>query len=205
MKELKRIKGLGEHPMPDNSDNPLLDILPYCTAEQLGLQGLACLAASSKQLRTISLGFLPKDGSMLLPALEAAAKARAAELAALPPKAAIAGAAQAALAGASRAEKEYKQRIHAVEWLLLHTPTAAVAEGVADRALQVPLPVHRAKLLLAAGMTITYAQLLHAADSMAEGLERWLQAQWELRLQTDIPQAAYDICIYVSWVSTLQQ
>jgi hypothetical protein len=52
----------------------LLDVLPCCSAEQLGLQGVACLAASSKQLRTISLKLLPKDGSMLLPALEAAAK-----------------------------------------------------------------------------------------------------------------------------------
>jgi hypothetical protein len=190
--------------MPGNTS--LLDILPLCSAEQLGLQGLACLAASSKQLRTISLGSLPKDGSMLLPALSAAARAKTA--AAASREGAVARTAQARIS-ASRAEQELQQRLQAFKWLLHQTPKAAAAAGVADRALQIPaLPLQCAKQLLAAGMTITYAQLLHAADSMVAGLEVWVQAQHRLGLRTDIPTAAIEICCQgcrVSWLSTLQR
>jgi hypothetical protein len=140
---------------------------------------------------------------VLLPALEAAAKANTAASAAAGE---AAGASTPAPAGTSWAEKVLQQRLHSITWLLHHTPKAAAAAGVADHALQVPaVPLQCAKQLLAAGMTLTYAQLLHAADSMVARVEVWVQAQHELELQTDIPQAACDICCQVSWHSTLQQ
>uniref|UniRef100_A0A383VW73 Uncharacterized protein n=1 Tax=Tetradesmus obliquus TaxID=3088 RepID=A0A383VW73_TETOB len=183
-----------------SGDAAVFDVLPYC-CQQLGLQGLACLAGSSRQLRTISLGLLPKDGSMLLDALEAAAAAAAAA-AATPPTQAAAGPAaagetpHAALASASRADHVLQQRLQAVTCLLSHTTTAAAAaaDGVAERALQIPaVPLHWAQQLLAAGMTVSYAQLLHAAHSMVAGVEVWVQAQQEPGLQSDIPQAAVDL------------
>uniref|UniRef100_A0A383VFL2 Uncharacterized protein n=1 Tax=Tetradesmus obliquus TaxID=3088 RepID=A0A383VFL2_TETOB len=188
-------------------DAAVFDVLPYC-CRQLGLQGLACLAASSRQLRTISLGLLPKDGSMLRDALEAAATAAAASAAApSTPAAAVAAAAgaaeqtpHAAPAGASRADKQAKHHLQAVTWLLSHSPTAAAAVGVAERALQVPaVPVDWAKHVLAAGMKMTYAQLVAAAHSMVAGGEVWVQAQHELGLQTDVPQAAVTICWPGTW------
>uniref|UniRef100_A0A383VK59 Uncharacterized protein n=1 Tax=Tetradesmus obliquus TaxID=3088 RepID=A0A383VK59_TETOB len=48
--------------------------------------------------------------------------------------------------------------------------------------------------LVSAGMHITYAQLLAAADSMVAGVEVWVQAQQQLKLQSDIPSAAYTVC-----------
>uniref|UniRef100_A0A383VP62 Uncharacterized protein n=1 Tax=Tetradesmus obliquus TaxID=3088 RepID=A0A383VP62_TETOB len=76
-----------------------------------------------------------------------------------------------------------------------HTPSAAAAAGVAERALQIPAPpLQWAKQLLAAGVTVTYAQLIHAAHSMVAGVEVWVQAQQELGLQTDVPEAAVVIC-----------
>jgi hypothetical protein len=147
---------------------------------------------------------LPKDGSMLLLTLKAAAKANTAASAVAVGEAA--GAPDSTLAGTSRADMVLQQRFQAVQWLLLHTPEAAAAAGVADHALHVPaVPLHCANQLLTAGMTFTYAQLLHAAHSMVAGVEVWVQAQRELGLQTDIPQVAFDICNQVGWLSTLQE
>jgi hypothetical protein len=51
-----------------------------------------------------------------------------------------------------------------------------------------------AEQLFAAGMRITYAQLLAAADSMVEGVEVWVQAQQALGIDTDIPAIAVAVC-----------
>uniref|UniRef100_A0A383WPQ3 Uncharacterized protein n=1 Tax=Tetradesmus obliquus TaxID=3088 RepID=A0A383WPQ3_TETOB len=184
-----------------SGDATVFDVLPYC-CQQLGLQGRACLAASSRQLRTISLGMLHDDGSMLLVALRAAAAAAsphqhpaaAAARAEQTPRAAFVGSASI------NSDKTCKQHLQAITWLLSHTPTAAAAAGVAERALQVPaVPMQCAKQLLAAGMTVTYAQLVAAANSMVAGVEVWVQAQQELGLHTDIPQAAVTICCPGTW------
>jgi hypothetical protein len=143
---------------------------------------------------------------MLLPALEAAAKANTAASASAAAVGEAAGAPDSTLAGTSRADMVLQQRFQAVQWLLLHTPEAAAAAGVADHALHVPaVPLHCANQLLAAGMTFTYAQLLHAAHSMVAGVEVWVRAQRELGLQTEIRQVAFDICNQVGWLSTLHQ
>jgi hypothetical protein len=48
--------------------------------------------------------------------------------------------------------------------------------------------------LVAAGVRISYAQLLAAANSMVAGLEVWVHAQEQLGIQTDIPAAAEAVC-----------
>jgi hypothetical protein len=59
-----------------------------------------------------------------------------------------------------------------------------------------------AKQLVKAGVRITYAQLLAAANSMVAGVEVWVQAQRELGIQTDIPDLAVTVCCGDDWVSS---
>jgi hypothetical protein len=54
--------------------------------------------------------------------------------------------------------------------------------------------LERAEQLVAAGMRITYAQLLAAADNMVAGVEVWVQAQQALGITTDIPAVAAAVC-----------
>uniref|UniRef100_A0A383WK41 Uncharacterized protein n=1 Tax=Tetradesmus obliquus TaxID=3088 RepID=A0A383WK41_TETOB len=194
-----------------SGDEAVCDALPVC-CQLLGLRGLACLAASSRQLQTAILEMIPKDGRMLLEAaLKAAvtAASAAASAAAAAPPAAIdnpsAAAGQtppAAPVGASRSGKEFNQCLQAVIWLLSLTPEAATTAGMTELALQIQaVPLHWAKQLLAAGMTVSYAQLVRAAHSMVAGVEVWVQAQQALGLQEDIPEAAVTICCPSTWPS----
>jgi hypothetical protein len=63
-----------------------------------------------------------------------------------------------------------------------------------------------AKQLVAAGMRITLAQLLDAANSMVAGVEVWVRAQQALGITTDIPAPAVAICCgnNNAWVSSSQ-
>jgi hypothetical protein len=47
---------------------------------------------------------------------------------------------------------------------------------------------------VAAGLCVSYTQLLAAANSMVAGVEVWVQAQQELCVRTDVPRAALHIC-----------
>jgi hypothetical protein len=82
---------------------------------------------------------------------------------------------------------------HAVLWLLQQAPTKAPA--IFPKLMNRPLiPLSHAKELVAAGMRVSYAQLLAAAKSMVEGVEVWVQAQQQGQVESDIPEVAVTIC-----------
>jgi hypothetical protein len=144
---------------------------------QLGVQGLACLATSSRSARSIVIRTVYIDGLKLL---------------------------ESALATARHTEKEQHMHMHAAGWLaavLLRAQPAATT-AVTERMLSLPsMPLGRAKHLVAAGMRVTYAQLLAAAHSMVAGEEVWAQAQQQQGIPTDIPEMAEAICCGHDWVS----
>uniref|UniRef100_A0A383V6A8 Uncharacterized protein n=1 Tax=Tetradesmus obliquus TaxID=3088 RepID=A0A383V6A8_TETOB len=81
-----------------------------------------------------------------------------------------------------------QQGIHAVGWLgalLLRTAPNSAAD-VSARLLSCPaLPQAVVVQLVHAGMAVTYAQLLAAADSMVAGVEVWVLAQQQLGITKD--------------------
>jgi hypothetical protein len=80
-----------------------------------------------------------------------------------------------------------------LRWVLKAAP-AAVA-GAAERLVRMPgVQLHMAKVLIAAGVCISYAQLIAAANKMVAGVEVWVQAQQQLGVDSDIPAVAEDIC-----------
>jgi hypothetical protein len=79
--------------------------------------------------------------------------------------------------------------------LLQLMPNMAADEHIIHRLLHTPkVPQHAAAQLVAAGVRITYAQLLDAANSVVEGVEVWVQAQQQQDTTTDIPPAAVAVC-----------
>jgi hypothetical protein len=84
---------------------------------------------------------------------------------------------------------------------------------VLQRLLHVPhVPLQHAQQLVAAGVHISYAQVLEAASSMVAGVEVWVQAQQQLKSRNkkkrlhdlyDIPAEAVAICCgrARAWVS----
>jgi hypothetical protein len=79
---------------------------------------------------------------------------------------------------------------------------AAANENLAAELSHAPyVPLEYAKELVSAGVRISYAQLLAAANSMVAGVEVWVQAQQQLNIQTDIPALAAKICCGKYWVS----
>jgi hypothetical protein len=101
-------------------------------------------------------------------------------------------------------QSEQQQHKQALAWLaavLLRNAPALTIE-VTERLLRVPsIPLVAAKQLVAAGLRVTYAQLLAAARSMVAGVEVWVQAQQRLGVHTDIPALATAICCGEEWVS----
>jgi hypothetical protein len=84
-----------------------------------------------------------------------------------------------------------------VAWLAVLLLRRAPATGAAVTKKLLSLPdaaLKDAEQLVAAGMRITYAQLLDAANSMVAGVEVWVQAQQALGIKTDIPAVAVAIC-----------
>lgn len=81
---------------------------------------------------------------------------------------------------------------------LLHlTPAVAAAERVVESLLCVPgVPHCTAIHIVTAGVRVSYAQLLGAANNMVQGVEVWAQAQQQLGIETDTPAAAVTICCY---------
>jgi hypothetical protein len=141
-----------------------------CT--ELGLRGLACLAASSSSLRDSSTSIIQTQPHNWI---------------------------QLAAQGAQ------------LQWVLKAAP-AAVA-GAAERLVRMPaVPLDMAEVLVAAGLRISYAQLIAAANNMVAGVEVWVQAQQQLGVDSDIPSMANEICnpilydVHVTrnWVSCKQ-
>jgi hypothetical protein len=76
------------------------------------------------------------------------------------------------------------------------------AADVAERMLNLPsVPMNMALQLVSAGVRISYAQLLAAANRMVAGVEVWVQAQQQLNTPGDTPRAAVAICCGHKWVS----
>jgi hypothetical protein len=65
------------------------------------------------------------------------------------------------------------------------------------------VPWDWAMILVAAGVRISWAQLLDAANSKVAGVEVWVQVQQQRRVHMDIPPAAVIICCRKSrnWAS----
>jgi hypothetical protein len=163
------------------------DILPFCKL-QLGLQGLACLAASNKHLQDTCIAAARADAdSLLLNALDAAKALKSSEQ------------------DTVSSQRLVQQHLQAVAWLLRHSPTAAagVLRYIAEHPMSTPaLRLWWVKELVAAGVTVSHSQLLEAANSMLAGVEAWVQAQQQLGVQTDIAPWAVAICCGDPWVSS---
>jgi hypothetical protein len=101
-------------------------------------------------------------------------------------------------------QSEQQQHKKAAAWLagvLLHR-APALAVDVSERVFRLPSVTRAiAKKLVAAGVRISYAQLLAAAHSMVAGVEVWVWAQQQLGVHTDIPALAVAICCGKDWVS----
>jgi hypothetical protein len=179
----------------------LSDVLPLM-ATHVGLQGVFSLAASSKQLRAACSDILPQDATALL--LDAVEQASATAVAANAAEAARA--ADPAAEDAAQDKAALKQQAQAVQWLLQLHPSAATAAGVQHRLLHTPaVPEAVARVLVASGMRIRFAQLVAAANSMVEGVEVWAQLMSNVHAlapeQCDMPMATIAICCPSCWVS----
>jgi hypothetical protein len=80
-----------------------------------------------------------------------------------------------------------------LQWVLKEAPAAAA--GAAERLVRMPaVPLDMAELLVAAGVRVSYAQLIAAANSMVAGVEVWVHAQQRLGVDSEIPSVAKAIC-----------
>jgi hypothetical protein len=141
----------------NTSNLEVLSVLPFICSQQLGLQGLACLAASSKQLRQICCAAAKADAlSVLAAELEAAGKAATAAAKAEAELALDSGDDDdvdsldaddfsseaswetASNGGADCQDRQAQQQIQAVAWLLQAAPAVATAAGTAERLLAIP-------------------------------------------------------------------
>jgi hypothetical protein len=162
----------------------LEDLVPFFIT-QLDLQGLACLAACSRDLHTICLEHVQRHASSFFEAAWEALQAAPDTPGCWP-----------------EAQKEHnshhvlqEQHRQSLVWLLLTAPAVAAVTPIADLLLRIPsVSTGWALQLVAAGVRITYAQLLAAARSMVAGVEVWVQAQQQLGVQTDIPDGAVAVC-----------
>jgi hypothetical protein len=160
-------------------------MLGYCS-KQLGLAGLACLAASSRQLRQASLAAARSDAAFLLPDTIRAAATDA-----------------RIYKPAVRSEQQRLQKhMKAVAWLLQVEPTAAKTAATAQLLLHVPgLPLQIIEQLVEAGVCVSFEQICAAASSLVAGVERWVHAHLDLGVTANIPWIAVMVCHpgLVSW------
>jgi hypothetical protein len=186
-----------------------------CCSKDLGVQGIARIACSSKSLNKTCVAIVRRDALQLL---EAAA-AQAAE--GLEERHAAAATATAAMNDPwwpamhwrrcveleQAAQAVCSQRLNAVAWLLQTAPTETTSGAAVECVLSMPAVTQQAAVqLVKAGMRVSYAQLLSAADRMVEGVEVWVVAQQQLGVQMDIPEDAVDVCtgdssMFKRWVS----
>jgi hypothetical protein len=161
----------------ETDDDRILEALHSCPklCTHLGLQGLACLAACSNSLQKECASCCTREAVAL-----------------------TAGAIEALATATSR---QQEQQLQAVVWLLHEVPAAATNSLTDQLTMLQDVPLHSARALVAAGVRITYAQLVAAAHSMVAGVEVWVQAQQQLGEPSDIPEPAVSICCYDPWVS----
>jgi hypothetical protein len=157
----------------------VLDVLQGSQGQMgtaLGLKGLACIAACSREHRC----FVQEYARSCCPGLL-----------------------HVELKAALNGDTQPEQYMPAVVWLALvarTTPKAAAV--VAEKMLSMPsVPLSWAAQLVSAGMRISYAQLLSAVNRGVAGVEVWVQAQEQQGVVTDIPAPAVAICCGRDWVS----
>jgi hypothetical protein len=180
-----------------------------CCIKELSVQDLARISASSKSLRTACAAIVKRDLKQLLEAAVAQAAEADADCSRCRTAVIIGQAAPAW-------RTAYDLQVHAVAWLLRAAPAKAASDEAAecvasDEAVECVLrmpavPEQAAVQLVKAGMRVSLAQLLSAADRMVKGVEVWVLAQQQLGVHTDIPQDAVDICrgnssVFTRWVS----
>jgi hypothetical protein len=149
----------------------VLDVLPYLGGE-LRLQGLACLASSSRQLRRDCIELAGQNArALLLAALPAVSADKG--LAATAAAAAAAAAAQLPAKGPAAACRCQQPVLWFIEILPSYAASSVLAAAdVVHRLVHIPhVPLQQAGKLAAAGVHISYAQLLAAARNMVAGLE----------------------------------
>jgi hypothetical protein len=195
-------------PPAHDQDNYFFDVLSNCS-RHLGLRGLARVAASSKQLGHSCTTIITRDTLQLALAEVEAAQQFAVHL--QESKADFISGAQDVAWPSEEAEELYAAQVQHLQdlvRLLQLKPAVAEAAQVIDSLLHVSMvPDHVAVQLVAAGVRITYVQLLGAANSMVEDVEVWVQAQEQLGITTDIPPAAVAVRMNNhkfpdDWVST---
>jgi hypothetical protein len=177
--------------LEDVAEVMITDLIPFYITH-LGLQGLACLGACSRELHNTCLGLVQGHArSLLQAAVEAVKSAHR-----------TSGSSEEAQMQRNSDVALQEQHRQAVVWLLLAVPAVAAAASTADLLRHVPtVPIGWALQLVAAGVRITYAQLLAAARNMVAGVEVWVQAQQQLGVQTDIPEVAVALCCQCAEVS----
>jgi hypothetical protein len=198
-----------------------------CCRKELSVQDLARIAASSKKLNEACVAIARRDLVELLEA--AAAQTAEAEAKCTAPEAAALRAYFASISTGSASGGEtyasqkgwsaydpyadfpnaaaYQLQVHTVAWLLRAAPVEAASDAAVECVLSMPAVAEQAAVqLVTAGMRVSYAQLLSAADRMVKGVEVWTLAQQQLGVQTDIPEDAVDISrgngsVFERWVS----
>ncbi|KAF6258854.1 hypothetical protein COO60DRAFT_1075045 [Scenedesmus sp. NREL 46B-D3] len=155
----------------------LVELMHTCPAlcTRLGLQGLACLATCSSNLKNACSATTCRDALELLdPTVKVARQGQLLE--------------------------HHQQAALWLAALLQNAGAATTAAAVTQQLMSLPsVALPWAVQLVAAGVHIAYAQLLAAANSMLAGVEVWVQAQQQLGVQTDIPEAAVAICCGDEW------
>jgi hypothetical protein len=151
---------LREPPASAGAAGALLDVLPYL-GRALGLQDLACLAATCQQLKQGCMKFIHHNARVLL-------------LDALPPVQTVDCFKAAAEAAAA------DRRLQPVLWLLhvarQSASTALAAADVLQRLVHLPyVPLQHAKQLVAAGVRISYAQpVAGCCQQLATWWQDWM-------------------------------
>jgi hypothetical protein len=191
-------------PVESNEASPdLCSVLPLFTSPHFGLQGLACVAASSKQLKQICCDLAKQHAlDLVVDTLKAAGEAAtAAADEYLPPLVAD----DAVGCDDDPTEEKYKheavqQHLRGVEWLWQASPSVFTAAGTAERIVQTPrVPVSCALQLVRFGVRVPFPLIIAAASSMVAGVEVWVKVQRTLDDVFDIPDAAAEACsAYVS-------
>jgi hypothetical protein len=218
-----------------NEDAACFFSLLSCCSKELGVQDLARIAASSKSLKEACVAIARRDLLQLLESAVAQAAEAEAKCSAAAASAAQAACVAfdsdgydsggydsdgewypddsvinkyKDLKGAAQAvyDDMYQLQVHAVSWLLRAAPVEAASDAAVSCVLSMPaVPEQAAVQLVTAGLRVSYAQLLSAADRMVKGVEVWVLAQQQLGVQTDILEDAVDICrgnlsVFTRWV-----
>jgi hypothetical protein len=153
----------------------VLELLLDHAKEQLGVKGLACLAATTRDYRSTCHAHARLNCVWLIDQ----------EL--------------------NQAQGRRAQQERALVWLASVARNDPNAErDVAEQLLSLKLvSPNLAAELIRAGVRVTYAQLLAAAKRGVTGVEVWVQALQQVGGTTDMPAIAVAICCDGDWVSCI--